>query len=99
MKKNRGVILMAKQKDHKEHHYGIGSAAEWLDDRLLPILGPPALGPYDAPSTIATSDRACPICGRALREHEAELDPGSGHIFLHHPDASIEGVLETGRPH
>ena len=40
---------------------------DWLDRKLLPVIGPPPLGPWEA------SDRqevhVCPVCGHELREH------------------------------
>lgn len=54
-------------------------AAEWLDAKLLPVLGPPPLGPYDqeAPRTDAAT---CPLCTRRIDEHTIERD--HGHAFL-----------------
>jgi hypothetical protein len=54
-------------------------AAEWLDAKLLPVLGSPPLGPYDleAPKTEAAT---CPLCARRIDEHMMERD--HGHAFL-----------------
>jgi hypothetical protein len=54
-------------------------AAEWLDAKLLPVLGPPPLGPYgqEAPRTEAAT---CPLCTRRIDEHTLERD--HGHAFL-----------------
>jgi hypothetical protein len=54
-------------------------AAEWLDAKLLPVLGPPPLGPYgqEAPRTDAAT---CPLCTRRIDEHAMERD--HGHAFL-----------------
>ncbi|MEY9953086.1 hypothetical protein [Leifsonia sp. EB34] len=54
-------------------------AAEWLDAKLLPVLGPPPLGPYgqEAPRTEAAT---CPLCGSRIDEHRSERD--HGHAFL-----------------
>jgi hypothetical protein len=73
--------------------------AEWLDRKLLPILGPPVLGPYDTAieSPEELSRHACPICGHPMNEHNAELNPENGHVYLHHPDDGYPEPMETGR--
>ena len=71
------------------HSHGLTRAVEWLDDKLVPVLGPPSLGPYDAEPP--HSER-CPLCGDFLAEHRAEKQ--EGHVFLHCPDGT---VTETGR--
>lgn len=74
----------------------IGRATGWLNGKLYPYLGPPPLGPYSAESTEPVSHRACPLCGYPMSEHLAEVSPETGHIYLHHPDAAVEGVMEVG---
>lgn len=55
-------------------------AAEWLDARLLPILGPPPIGPYDPESPRTAAVSVCPLCGHRIDEHGREQD--HGHAFL-----------------
>ena len=54
-------------------------AAEWLDAKLLPVLGPPPLGP-NGPEAPRTEAATCPICTRRIDEHTTERD--HGHVFL-----------------
>jgi hypothetical protein len=56
-----------------------GRAAEWLDAELLPVFGPPPLGPYEQESP-KTQTAMCPLCGRGLTEHATQRD--EGHAFL-----------------
>ncbi|MDN4615768.1 hypothetical protein P5G50_15050 [Leifsonia sp. F6_8S_P_1B] len=56
-----------------------GRAAEWLDAKLLPVFGPPPLGPYEQESP-KTQTAACPLCGRGLADHTTQRD--EGHAFL-----------------
>ena len=43
-----------------------------LNRRLLPYLGPPPLGPYDEEPLPLTQAKACPLCGRAMADHDVE---------------------------
>jgi hypothetical protein len=90
---------------HKEHsgpeESKLEAVTEWLDDKLLPYLGPPALGPYDKsevdpPEVIA--EALCPICGHAMGAHIIETTTNHGTIYLRHPDDSFPELMETGRP-
>ncbi|KRC49684.1 hypothetical protein ASE16_13335 [Leifsonia sp. Root227] len=65
-----------------------GRAAEWLDARLLPILGPPPIGPYDPESPRTAEASVCPLCGRRIDEHGREQD--HGHTFLLCPAPSTQ---------
>lgn len=88
-----------KQHDHRDGG-AVERATEWLDRELFPILGPPALGPYDRPeidSPEVVSQSKCPICGYPMGAHIIELSDDSGHVFIRHPDASFHEVMETGR--
>lgn len=71
------------------HGRGLAHAVEWLDDKLVPLLGPAPLGPYDAEPPHST---VCPLCGETLSRHVTEKE--EGHVFLHCPDGT---VTETGR--
>jgi ribosomal protein S27AE len=48
-------------------------AAEWLDGKLVPKLGPADLGPYDVESdeSVRTHD-VCPLCGHPMGEHQID---------------------------
>lgn len=71
------------------HRHGLTQAVEWLDGKLVPVLGPAPLGPYDAQPPLST---ACPLCGEALARHVSEKE--EGHVYLHCPNGT---VTETGR--
>jgi hypothetical protein len=69
-------------------------ASDWLDGKLLPVLGPPPLGPYSDPPTNDPLDATCPLCGSPMREHQIERD--GHHSYLHCPGNDRQ-VQETGR--
>lgn len=73
----------------------IDRATDWLNDKLRPYLGPPPLGPYDPESTEPESEKPCPICGYPINQHRAEVDPETGHTYLHHPSAEFPGTLQV----
>jgi hypothetical protein len=56
-----------------------GRTAEWLDAKLLPVFGPPPLGPY-GPEAAKTQAVTCPLCGKRIDEHTSQRD--DGHAFL-----------------
>ena len=68
-------------------------AAEWLDGKLVPVLGPPPLGPYGADDPQPEAHTSCPICGEPLAQHRLERD--GEHSYLHCPNSAT--VFETGR--
>ena len=41
---------------------------EWLNSKLLPVLGPPPAGPYETVLK-QVGDAVCPVCGRSMSEH------------------------------
>ena len=71
------------------HTHSLTHAVEWLDDKLVPLLGPPPLGPYEVEQPHSTT---CPLCGESLARHGTETE--EGHVFLRCPDGT---VTETGR--
>lgn len=79
----------------------IVQAANWLNEKLLPILGPPPLGPYDDDSAEwlrhERGDDICPICGHRLAEHDVIAEPADGKVWLHCPGRPAGEQLETGR--
>ena len=46
-----------------------------LNRRLLPYIGPPPLGPYGEEPLPSTQAKACPLCGRAMADHDVERRP------------------------
>lgn len=79
-----------KVRGHEPHPGRLSHATQWLDDKLVPALGPPPLGPYDVESPHST---LCPLCGEALITHRVERQ--DRHTYLHCADGT---VTETGRP-
>ena len=77
------------------HDALIDRATDWLNDKLMPYIGPPALGPYDAESSEPASSKPCPICLHPMKEHRAEWDTETGHLYLHHPDAEFPGEMQV----
>ena len=57
-----------------------------LNRKLFPFLGPPPLGPYDQPVPPPARERACPLCGQPMAEHEKGL--ADGRTILHCPTAN-----------
>ncbi|NEN04852.1 hypothetical protein G3T36_03110 [Diaminobutyricibacter tongyongensis] len=84
---------MARNTGHTGKQQLAARAAEWLDDKLVPVLGPPPLGPYGADDPQPEAHTSCPICGEPLAQHRLERD--GEHSYLHCPNGS--GVFETGR--
>lgn len=59
-------------------------AAEWLDGKLVPRLGPGDLGPYDEESEESVrSHDACPLCGHPMSEHT--IDRSTANAVLNCP--------------
>jgi hypothetical protein len=84
---------MARNTGHTGRPPFASRAAEWLDDKLIPVLGPPPLGPYGADDPQPEAHTSCPICGEPLAQHRVERD--GEHSYLHCPNSST--VFETGR--
>jgi hypothetical protein len=60
------------------HHDGpsrsskaVGRWVDKLNRKLLPVLGPPPLGPYDEEKPRQTA-AICPLCGNPMSEHEID---------------------------
>jgi hypothetical protein len=50
-----------------------GGFTAWLNGRLLPIIGPPPLGPYDDEVPLQERPVArCPLCGAPMSEHSID---------------------------
>jgi len=51
----------------------VAKKAPWwdrLNGALRPYIGPPPLGPYNEEPLPPVADKACPLCGRPMDEHE-----------------------------
>lgn len=72
---------------------------DWLNAKLLPVLGPPPAGPYDT-VVKQVGDALCPVCGRPMSEHT--IDHSTPNTILncpveHKPDPfDVEPVNELG---
>ncbi len=75
-------------------------ATNWLNEKLLPILGPPPLGPYDDDTADRLrherGDEPCPICGRPMHDHRVIEEPEDGKRWLRCPDGPPGQELESG---
>ncbi|MDQ1527746.1 MAG: hypothetical protein QOG18_2359 [Microbacteriaceae bacterium] len=58
-----------------------------LNRRLFPYLGPPPLGPYGEAPLPPVRDKACPLCGHPMADHEIERRDGRP-TQIHCPDDS-----------
>ena len=61
---------------------------DWLDEKLLPVFGPPPLGPYET-VVKQIGEAMCPVCGSPVAEHfidrttdNAVLNCPTGHLPL-----------------
>ena len=41
----------------------------WVNTKLLKVMGPPPVGPYDDSVEKPTSDAPCPLCGAPMSQH------------------------------
>ncbi|WP_033210023.1 hypothetical protein [Gryllotalpicola ginsengisoli] len=77
----------------------ITHASDWLDDKLIPVLGPAPLGPFEPGPDVDPApgefDALCPVCHGAMARHEHHVDASTGHVYLRCPDTGVE--LETAR--
>lgn len=83
---------MTHMRVHESPRQRVVRATEWLDGKLLPIFGPPPLGPFEVEPPHTS---VCPLCKLPLEQHRVEYD--DIHTYLHCPGSS--DVVETGRHH
>ena len=77
--------------------------AEWLDGKLLPRLGPPHLGPYDAESEDSMrAHDVCPLCAHPMGEHVIDRSHPNAVLICPVPPVpevqSFEPLNEVGMP-
>jgi len=74
-------------------------ATGWLDDKLVPLLGPATNGPWEhnvnEDENAGPADQLCPVCHHAMSRHIEETDPHTHHTYLRCPDSGT--VIETHR--
>lgn len=78
-------------------------AAGWLDDKLVPLLGPATITPREGVARDATRDdphpgvaeNLCPMCHHGMDHHIVDRDPRTGHTYLTCPDSGT--VIGTER--
>ncbi|MFC4243854.1 hypothetical protein ACFOYW_10745 [Gryllotalpicola reticulitermitis] len=72
---------------------GVQRATEWLDDKLVPILGPAPNGPFESDRAEdprpGVTDELCPVCHHAMSRHTEEVEPGTNRVFRRCPDGTI----------
>src|SRR4051794_29299632 len=52
-----------------------GGLYRWFNKTLIRLAGPAAVGPYEAtppPTAAQRAERACPLCGHPMTEHEID---------------------------
>ncbi|TFD75536.1 hypothetical protein [Cryobacterium psychrophilum] len=77
---------------------GRGGWASWVNRKLLPLIGPPPLGPYpvivEAEVAARKARSLCPICGALMSLHEVDRSGTRTQIF--HP--TPEEIRERSAP-
>ncbi|HAM26489.1 MAG TPA: hypothetical protein DCP11_07200 [Microbacteriaceae bacterium] len=94
---------MKEEKGVDEHREGRGFIhfIDWLNHKLVGVIGPPPLGPYDEVLK-KVGDAVCPVCGKPMAEHV--IDHSSPNTLLncpapHQPEVSHnEPINEFGMP-
>ena len=93
---------MDEEKDVSKPHGGdrFVHFIDWLNHRLVGVIGPPDLGPYDE-VVKKVGDAVCPVCDKAMAEHT--IDHSTSNAVLscpapHKPQALDEPVNEFGMP-
>ncbi len=80
---------MSNQEIEPRRPRGIPALVAWLNRRLLPILGPPPLGPYTTESPAETqqhrAEAVCPVCHQLMSLHE--IDRTGEKTQITHPAA------------
>ncbi|MDH6238333.1 hypothetical protein [Cryobacterium sp. CG_9.6] len=66
-----------------------GGWTSWINRKLLPLIGPPPLGPYPVIVAADVEEQkaraVCPICGALMSLHEVDRSGERTQIF--HPTA------------
>jgi len=74
---------------------------DWLNHKLVGVMGPPPLGPYDEVLK-KVGEAVCPVCGRPMSEHT--IDHSTPNTLLNCPAPHIpepahdEPINEFGMP-
>ena len=74
---------------------------DWLNHKLMPIIGPPDLGPYDS-DLQKVGEAICPVCGTAMTGHS--IDHSAANTVLNcpapHKPAPVDDqpINELGMP-
>lgn len=84
------------------HQGRIQHVAEWLDSRLLPMLGPPHLGPYGEEPERTEAQNLCPLCEHPMKEHVIDRSHFNAVLICPVPPnpevESFEPLNEVGMP-
>lgn len=54
----------------RERVRAAGGWYSYLNTRLIRFAGPASVGPYETAPEPTRTDRACPLCGHPMSEHE-----------------------------
>jgi hypothetical protein len=79
--------------DETSEQGGYVGFIDWLNRILLPVLGPPPVGPYNAVVT-RVGEAMCPVCGKPMSDHV--IDRSSQETMLNCPvDHIVDPVDEA----
>lgn len=63
-----------------------GGLYAWFNTNLIKLAGPASVGPYEPtlpPSAQERAERACPLCGKPMNQHE--IDRSGPKPLMHCP--------------
>lgn len=74
--------MNAQRDEHENASGAIMRFYDWINDKLLPIIGPPDTGPY-GPVIERVNQAVCPICESPMADHF--FDRSSPDVVLYCP--------------
>lgn len=102
------AVVMDEKRERAESHDAFARVFEWLNEKLMGPIGPPALGPYDGDDEpreheeLRHAAAPCPVCGHPMGEHY--IDHSKSNAVLHCPappiakQESTADLNEVGMP-
>ncbi|RNE66583.1 hypothetical protein [Cryobacterium tepidiphilum] len=63
---HRGEEPHGGERTGHEHRHGVGT---WVNTKLMQVIGPPPVGPYDENVVMPDSEAPCPLCGAPMSQH------------------------------
>lgn len=62
-----------------------GGIYSWLNKNLIRYAGPASVGPYETTPRPSAAEKACPLCGSPMSQHE--FDRSGPRTLMHCPTA------------